>query len=249
MAPQDNPERTGVGVGVALTALGLFLILWPGLSHMDMMGGGFALRFIGLFVGLAGLLTWWIYQKRATTFNRMLSGESLLAHWTYDPEGAQSDAREEYEERRSDNRSQFRLVAGMMLVAGFFFLILPILRGEDLFLPIIIIYFGAIALIGFVAWAAPRSAYRRALRAGGDTFISTDGLYVRGQLHTWSEPFSDLKLVRVVQHGEQTFLEIQHRHLTRLGFVYYQTVTTTVPVPPGKEAEAERVVEALQKRQ
>jgi hypothetical protein len=248
MDNQPNPERTGVAVGLGLTALGVLLIVGPGLAHMDMMSGGFALRFIGLFVGLAGLLTWWIYQRRATSFERMVSGQGLLAHWTYDPAEAQRDARAEYEERRSYNRSQFLLVGGMMLVAGFFFLILPMLRGEDMFLPVLAVYFGAMLLIGLVAFAAPRVAYRRALRAGSETFISEEGLYVRGQLHTWKEPFSHLQQVKVIHHGEQTELEFQLRHLTRLGVTYYQTVTTTVPVPAGKEAEAEKVAQVLNRK-
>jgi len=50
----------------------------------------------------------------------------------------------------------------------------------------------ALAFIGFflvlVALAAPRLKCPHVLRYGGDAWIGREGVYVRGQLHTWKPP-------------------------------------------------------------
>jgi hypothetical protein len=94
MDSQQNPEKTGVRIGLLITALGVLLMLWPSPVSMDMMSGGFALRFIGLFVTITGLVTFWFCQTRAAALGRILSGQGVLAHWTYDPSEAQRHARE-----------------------------------------------------------------------------------------------------------------------------------------------------------
>ena len=40
------------------------MILLPSLSGMNMMPSGYALQFIGLFVGITGLVMLWFYRAR-----------------------------------------------------------------------------------------------------------------------------------------------------------------------------------------
>jgi uncharacterized membrane protein HdeD (DUF308 family) len=114
-----------------LALLGLQAMIWPSLVEMDMMSGGFALRFVGMFVAISGLVTLWVYGDRYRAVQRIFNGQGLLAHWSYDPEEARRLAREEFESRSQQNRNLFGLVAGMMVVAGLLILVLPMLRGED----------------------------------------------------------------------------------------------------------------------
>ena len=240
MNSQPNSERSGVRAGWLILAAGAIMLLGPTLAGMDMMGGGYALGFIGILVAATGLVTLWMYGARAAALDRILSGVGLLAHWTYDPEEARRHAQEEFEDYRRTNRNLFVVVAVMFVVVGAIVFIGPLLRGEDLSL-LLALYFGLIPLLGLVAWATPRLAYRRALQAGADAYIGQDGVYVRGALHTWKQPFSHLKRVRLKLDREQPALQFDIRYLTRLGMLHYETRTVEVQVPRGQESQAEEV--------
>jgi hypothetical protein len=240
MSGPPNSETSGVRAGWLILAAGVALLLGPSLAGMDMMGGGYALGFIGIVVAATGLVTLWIYGARAAALDRILSGAGLLAHWTYDPEEAQRHALEEFEDNRRTNRNLFLVVAVMFVVVGAIVFSGPLLQGEDLGL-LLALYFGLVPLLGLVAWATPRLAYRRALQAGADVYIGQDGVYVRGALHTWKQPFSRLKRVRLELDRVQPALQFDIRYLTRLGLLHYETRTVQVPVPRGQERQAEEV--------
>jgi hypothetical protein len=224
------------------------MLLLPSLTGMDMMSGGYALRFVGFFIVIAGLVTWWLYQGRAALLERIWSGQGLLAHWTYDVATARQHAEQAYAEQRSMHRGLFLLTAAMLLVAGFFFLIVPMLRGEDLIVGGVLLYFAFIPFLGWIAWLTPRLAYRRALQAGADAYIAQDGAYVAGALHAWSQPFTRLERVHLQLKREGLMLELDIGNLTRVGWVHYQTNTLSVPVPAGQEDQAEQIVSALSAR-
>ena len=240
MSGRPNSERSGVRAGWLILAAGVALLLGPSLAGMDMMGGGYALGFIGIVVAATGLVTLWMYEARAAALDRILSGAGLLAHWTYDPEEAQRHAQEEFEDNRRTNRNLFLVVAVMFVVVGAIVFMGPLLEGEDLSL-LLALYFGLVPLLGLVAWATPRLAYRRALQAGADVYIGKDGVYVRGALHTWKQPFTHLKRVKLELDREQPALQFDIRYLTRLGLLHYETQTVEVPVPRGQESKAEEV--------
>lgn len=245
MGDHENPERTGVWIGIGIALLGLVLMVLPSLVGMDGMGGGYALQFIGLFVTLSGLVTLWFCQTRASALERILSGVGLLAHWSYDPAEFQRQAREEYEQRRERNRGLFFLVAAMMLVIGAVVFVVPILRDADLFLPVVIVYLSVIALIGLAAFAAPRLEYRRALRSNGDAWIAREGVYLRGAFHNWKAPFSRLEHVRLTKKRGQTVLEFDIGQLSRVGWIHYETETVQVAVPSGQEDRAEEIARSF----
>jgi len=236
-----NPERTGLTAGTIILVLGALMLVGPTVAGMDMMAVGYGLSFIGLFITISGVVTWWIFHKRYTTWERMFQGDGLLVHWTYDPAETERQARQLYDEFRQRNRSLFWLVAGMMLVIGFIVLVIPMLLGDDLLWPVVALYFGLIPLIGWVAWLTPRRAYESARRWGGLALIARDGLYVGGALHTWNPPLSELKKVELELGQRGAVLQFYIRNLTRLGWVHYETMVAHVPVPAGQEPQAEEV--------
>jgi hypothetical protein len=105
----------------------------------------------------------------------------------------------------------------------------------------VVAYFALIPVIGLVAWLAPRVAYRRAMQEATEVYIAEHGVYLRGALHTWKQPFSSLRRVRFERKSNPPVLSFVLRHLTRVGWVHYQTEVLDVRVPQGHEAAAERV--------
>lgn len=248
MQTHSNPEDSGVRVGASLSLAGVAMLLLPSLTGMEGMNGGYALRFVGFFVLLAGLLTWWIYRGRVALLERIWAGQGLLAHWTYDPVAARQHAERNYAEQRSQNKSLFLLMAAMLLVAGFFILIVPMLRGEDLLVGGVALYFAVIPLLGWVAWLTPRLAYRRALQAGAEAYVAQDGAYAGGALYAWSLPFTRLERVRLQRKHDGLLLQIDIGTLTRVGWLQYRTDTLSVPVPAGQDEQAEQAAAALSAR-
>ena len=248
-ASPRNSEKDGVIAGLLITGVGGLMLLLPSLTEMDMMAGGYALGFIGLFVLITGGVILWFYLARATVLAHLLAGEGLLAHWTLEAMQVQKQAAAELAETREGNRGLFWVTAILFVVIGIPALIVPtwrdLLRGDSIALTIVGCYFAVIPLLGLFAWGMPRLAYRRAVQAGAEVYIGQDGVFVNGALHTWKQPSTSLRHVRFNRQANPPALEFDIRTLTRLGVVYFKTYTVTVPVPAGQEAQAENVARAL----
>jgi hypothetical protein len=104
---------------------------------------------------------------------------------------------------------------------------------------------GVIALIGLVAFAAPRLEYRRAQCSNGDARIAREGVYLRGAFHNWKAPFSRLEHVRMTRKRGHPALEFDIGQLSRVGWIHYETETVQVAVPPGQEVTAEEIARSF----
>jgi len=230
-------------------AVGVLMLLLPSLTEMDMMAGGYALRFVGLFVLITGAVILWFYRARATAFARLVAGEGLLAHWTLDAIQVQQQAAAELAEASKNNRGVFLITAILFVVIGIPVLVVPLwddLYWNDPFALVIVVgYFAIVPLLGLFAWGMPRLAYRRAVQDGADVYIGRDGVFVNGALHTWKQPFTDLRCVRFNRQAKPPALEFDIRTLTRLGVAYFKTYTVAVPVPAGQEEQAENVARSF----
>ncbi len=228
------------------------MILLPALSGMDMMSGGYALWFIGLFVVITGLVTLWLYRARAAALARLFAGKGVLAHWTLDPTQVQKHAAAELADARENNRGLFLITAILFVVIGIPVLVVPLWEdlvfwNDPIALTIVGCYFAVIPLLGLFAWEMPRLAYRRALQDGADVYIGKDGVFVNGALHTWKQPFTDLRRVRFNRQAKPPALEFDTLRgtLTRLGVVHFKTYTVAVPVPSEQEEQAENVARSF----
>jgi hypothetical protein len=227
------------------------MMLWPSLVEMDMMNGGYALRFVGLFVILCGLVVWWFYHAREATLSRIFSGRGLLAHWVYDPQQVGQHAAAELHEYWQRNRSLFIITTVLIVVIGVPVLVIPLISegmlsdSDGIGLIIVALYFALIPLLGLVAYLTPRMAYRRALADGANVYVAEDGVFVGGALHTWRQPLSHLRQVTLERRGERTALRFDIRYFTKLGTFHYETQTLRVPVPDGQEEKAEEIVRRL----
>jgi hypothetical protein len=232
-----------------ITAVGVLMILLPSLSSMDMMTGGYALQFVGLFGLIAGLVTLWFYRARAAALARLFAGESVLAHWTLDSRQVQKHAAAELAEVSENNRGLFLIMAILFVVIGIPVLVVPswrdLERGDSIALTIVGCYFAIIPLLGSFAWGMPRLAYRRAVQDGAEVYIGKDSVFVNGALHTWKQPFTDLRRVRFNRQSKPPALEFDIRTLTRLGVVHFKTYTVRVPVPAGQEEQAENLARSF----
>jgi hypothetical protein len=242
-----NRERTGVRAGIVIALIGVALMIVPSVSGMNMMNGGYALQFIGLFVGLVGLVVFLVYRPRAAAFKRIVAGDGQLAHWTVAPAQVQQEAAAEMAETYAMNRGLFLITTVLIVVIGVPVLVVPmwgdLVRGSDPIAAVVLLcYFSIIPLLGLFAWGMPRLAYRHALQDGAHVYVTGEGVFFHGAFHTWKTPFAKLLAVRYACDRRPHTLEFDIRYLTRLGVIHYETTTVRVPVPPGEERQAEKVL-------
>ena len=86
----DNLLMKTVMLGAFVTALGIIMILGPGLIGISGFDGAFSTFFIGIIVAILGVIIAAIYLQQANILNGILRGEGRLAHWTFEPERGKS---------------------------------------------------------------------------------------------------------------------------------------------------------------
>ena len=205
---------------------------------MDGPNGGFAISFISLVAAITMLVVSIMYQGRARSLDRILSGEKRLAHWKYDPAEWQSFAEKEYAREKRDKLNLFFLVAAICLVVGVGFSI----AHPDGALVVLGVLGSLLVLIAFVAFTTTRYNYWMNKKYLGEAYIAPDGVYLNRQLHLFRGWGARLESVSY-DEGEK-FITFQYSTPNRNGRADY---TLRVPVPTGKEEEASRVLASFQK--
>ena len=236
MARAKNPQKTVVRVALGVVLLGTLLIVLPFFT-MDGMSGGFALTTGGAFIFLCGAITAAVYASRARTLGRILAEKNLLAHWRVDDAEQRRHADAEYEEEKKEKGALFLVVAVITLAIGLVFLFVAGEAGPIVFLVLL----GVLAIVGLVAWSGPRIHRRRSRRIGGEVYISADGAYVDGMLHTWRLLGARIEHASF-EEGQTPTLEIAYSAPVMYG---RQAYTIRIPVPRDQEERAREVVRKL----
>lgn len=233
MAP--NPQRRAAWIWLSVSFAGVFLLFLPPIAGIDGMKGGFALQFVS--VGLiipAGIVGAYLYFRRARVLDRILTGTGLLARWTYDPGEWARYTEAEVVRDRSWKVGLFWIISGWALFFGVLFLIFEREAGLAVFLMML----GLIALIGATAALSIWIPYRRNRRRRGEAWIHPEGVYLNGALHAWGVGGATLDEV-LLQREESLIVSFSYSFPAKGG---RDGRTVNVPVPVGKEAEADRVV-------
>jgi hypothetical protein len=242
MGKLRNKDTIGVWIGVTIAAFGLVLAILPGLTGMDMMKVGFGMIFIGGFVVIMGVVTAGVYGQRAREMNRILSAENILARWVYSENQSREQIEKEYAQQTSANRSTFLIMLAWFVVIGGFFLGLDLFKEGEVNWFFAFLFFGILVLLGVVAFSAPIIWKRQAQRAARDVIIARNGVVLNGALHTWVAPLNKLTGVQFRQESGVRDLEFEIQYMARASVTNYATYTVSIPVPAGKEAEAQDVV-------
>jgi MFS family permease len=235
---RENPPLHAAIAWAIITALAVFGIFAPSIFGMEGMNGGYAISFISFFMVIAGIIVIVIYAGRARVVNRILRSDNLLAHWTYTPDEWNNYAEKEYVTERKVKWGLFYVIAGLALFFGVLFLVIDRESGKWVFVAMLAL----IGIIAFTAWFTAWYNYRQNKKYLGETYITRDAVYMNRQLHIWHGLGARLESVNLDKKRGQQILELTYSMPTRTGLQYY---TVRVPVPRGKEREADRVLEKL----
>jgi len=231
-----NPKRKVARFSWIITGLGLFLILGPmGLGWVEGMKGGFALAMGGLLVVTIGLTVFFLYRKLARQWDSITSGRDVLVHWTYSQSLWQDYTEKDY---RADKRNKMTLFYIISAFAVFFGLLFFLLDREAGFI-VLLIMIGLIILVRLTAYLSIQYIYQQNRRVKGEAFITPTAVLLNKQLHAWGSLGSTLEGVKF-RPGRPALIEFAYSAPSGRTMASY---SVRVPVPPGQEEAAQRVIE------
>jgi len=235
-----NPEKTytAISAAVALFAgLWIFLPEWLGI---DGMRGGFAISFVALFVCISAAVLIFFFRGRAAQVERILSGKDLLAHWTYAPDEWLRYVEAELKEQTQENRALWLLISAFCVVIGGLFWLFDREAGGF----VLAVLLGLSLLLLVVAYGVPRLRRRRQRRAPGEAWITRRAIFFDGSLLAWNSWGARLEsaALREASAEAPACLKLEVSYPSRSG---RQTQTLRIPIPAGRAAEAQAVVEQL----
>jgi len=233
MNMKNNPPMQTTIAWAVITVLSIFGIFAPEIFGIEGFDGGFAISFVCIFLAITGIIVIVIYSGRARLLNRILSGENILAHWTYSPEEWRKYTEKEYEEEKQLKKGLFFVISGIAVLTGIIFFLVDHKNGIWVLLAML----GLVAIIAFTAWITSLYNYRQNKKFHGQTYITEKAIYLNRQLHTWGGPGDSLESVALEKKDNaQALLKFKYSVITRTGL---QQQTVRIPVPTGKENEAE----------
>ncbi len=231
---KNNPPMQTTIAWALITVLSIFGIFAPEIFGIEGFDGGFAISFVCIFLAIIGIIVMVIYSGRARLLNRILSGENILAHWTYSPEEWRQYTEEEYKEEKQSKKGLAVLISAIALLMGIVFFLADNENG----IWVLVVMLALIAIIAFTAWFTSWYNYRQNKKYLGETYITDDAVYINRQLHTWRGLGAMLDSVNLTKDKSQQLLRFVYSAPTRTGMQEYKV---NVPVPRGQEGSAENI--------
>jgi hypothetical protein len=231
---------------VALIGLGL-LTTGIALNDMDTMW----MVFVGFFLFVTFVICTLLFWKQARLLHQMFKGKNLLAHWIYSKEKAVLHAEGEKSRRGKMNLVLWLIIAGFVVFFSLLFVLFGKMDEEETLL-FLSIMGGVLLICGIAAWFAPIIAERKMKRSVPEVFVGETAAWAFGEFDIWKSAmtrFKNASLKHIESPEEEIFgagaarkIEIVYEQMQRYG---YQERTVLIPVPVGKEKEAEEVVRRI----
>ncbi|HQF92065.1 MAG TPA: hypothetical protein PL162_08345 [Synergistaceae bacterium] len=230
---RSNPSRRHMGIFLGVSALGGALALAPVVLGIDMSSGGGAMILLGIALIFVGILMALFLRKRAQILDRLLSEKDLLAHWTYTPDEWEAYAKKDLLFRSSHSKKTFFLIAFFAVLFGMVFFIADPEAGRFVALGLAAV----MLLMAVVAKLSVDRARRRQTQEAKELLLSAEGLWLAGELHTWTVGGARLEGVTYAPE-DRKILSFTYSTPGKNGPQYY---TVRVLIPRGKEEEGAAV--------
>jgi hypothetical protein len=234
-----NKERRNANISAIIMMIGIAGVVLPYVLDANMMGWGFGVSFVGIFVALSACFVFLMFRGRAKVLDRMFKNENVLARWQYSKEFWGK----EYEEDMEDS--------GIAKVAGFFlggiFLMIGIVvymvnpDDNGMFLIIMLAIAVFFAIVGFAATAAEK---KRITTSMPEAVISKQGLFYKNILYTWNNRLISYLVSVGISPVDHSKIIFTLRQLSRSSgsFIHFYKSTLEIPIPPGQEQSASEIV-------
>jgi len=231
-----NRPRLAAVISSCLFLVFVFIIFLPYITGLEGMNGGFAISVIAAFLAIMCLITAAVYYRMSQKLKKIISGEGLILHWSYEKSQWQKFSDKEY---KFEKRSKLMLLALVAVIALVIFSAFAVINPETA--PVMMASaFGLVALLSIFAFLVPWLNFRSRKNSTGELYLSNNGLYLGGLFHTWG--FLGSKLESAVFNENEMLITLEYSYPTRTGT---SVETVHVPVPPFKSTEAQEAVKKL----
>lgn len=197
--------------------------------------GVWGLSLISFWLVLSSLVIAWIFKKRSSKLQTLISGENLLAAWTLTPEQKEKYVDYFFEQEKKRNKAILISISSIAAVIfGIFILVID--EGKLAMFGVLI---GLIVLLSLFAFIMP-IYYRHSNKKGdGKVLIGAKYAYINGYFHNWDFILSGLSQIKVIQ---KPFLGIN--------LVYYYTDRTwqhseEIFIPANEGIDLEELAESM----
>lgn len=216
----------------AWVAAGVFFVCMVlAFYTMEGMSGGYAVSFLSGFAVIAAAITALVFRSLGREQDRILKGDDILVHWTYPRDFWSKYVEMDYRLEKAYKKTLFFIVAAFAI---FFGVVFPLFDPESgIFVTYAMV--ALIAVIGVVAYASVAIPHRRNRTQGGEAFVSKRGVYLNGEMHSWSVAGMSLVHVAFVDAEEPHYIEFVYAGGT-------SEYSVRVPVPEGEDGKAREVV-------
>jgi hypothetical protein len=235
---KNNPAlRTLVAWAIitGMAVLGLFL---PSFLGIEGFAGGFAISLMAFLLAITGLIVIIIYAGRAKKLGSILRGEGVIAHWSYSAEEWKAYTEKEYVSEKSEKKTLFIITAVLAIIIGLGFFIFDQDAGFWVLVGMVVL----VGILAFTAWFTAWYRHWENSKYHGEAYITGKSVYLNRQFHTWSGPGEKLESIDITNKKGQSILVIVYSVWTRNGRT---PATIRIPVPAGKEEEAESIAAGL----
>ena len=192
--PVRNRERSAAGVFAAFGIISL-LAAAASLSENNFLSGIWPISFLGIFAGIASLVTIIILNKRAKKMNSLLTGEKLLARWEMTDYERQAYS----ENLKNTSRSKNKVI---MIVVSIFFVVITIpflfFLEKDETGGFLMIMGSVFLLVLIFSWLMPYYYNYRNLRGDRQVLIGSRYAYINGYFHNWDFPLSGIRTLKQI---------------------------------------------------
>lgn len=241
VGPVANPNRkltAGFGITTILGLVGGF----AGIAMDSDMGIGIGI--LCFILALTGAITtpilWFSGRKQVKEMTALLAGQGLRVHWTFDQDEWSRYTANEYARGMKETRTvaiwTFTGLFGLFVVIDFF-------SGEVSALTVLLglgLGLAFAALLGGIGYLVTKATHARNLKGAGEVFIGETSIYFGTKFYTWSGVLADLSEVKF-DPGDPSVVHFQIHYGTGNTSNY---VDVRVPVPRGREDEAQALVES-----
>lgn len=241
MRQVKNPNATSALICTVLTVVGVV----AGVVGLVFMGDdGFMVGMLGLVMAFICAIVaptlWFSGKKQMAEMAALFGGQDLLVHWTFDPDEWSRYSENEFARGMKQTRTAaiWSFAIPFVLVMG----VQPFTGGFSALMTGLAFAFGAGAalLFGGSLYLMTKSA-DAANRAGlGEVYIGSNCLYYGRRFYTWAGKYAELQKV-AFEPGDPSVVQYDIKYGTEGNSTHAEV---RVPVPRGRETEAEQLVES-----
>jgi hypothetical protein len=236
MDVRHNTARQIARIWIAISLAAIVLIFVPGIAGMDGLKGGYALSFLAAFLAILGIVAVIMFYQLAKRIDSLTKAENILAHWTYPTQLWKEYTKLEFAEDSTDKRNLFLLISVTAIVVGLG--LWMGLRSDGVVIAYIIT--GIIFMVGITAMLTGWYNYHQNRKQVGEALITRDGASLNRQIHIWKG--LGTRLEHISYEDTKWPIPIIKIEYSAPAKTQRNSYTARIPVPPGQEETARKVV-------